>query len=215
MRANTSGGGDFQIPEEGLTVGRCVRVIDLGTQENVFNGKASLKHQIFVGFELPERKVEFEGEEVPGLIFKKYTLSFNSKANLRTDLEQWYGKKFNDKDIEQSGGFDPSKILDRPAQVIITHSQGSNGKTYANIEGLMPIAQGLEIPERHHDLVLFDLDEFDQSVYDSLSENMRTWIAKSPEYEMLNKRDKKVVQEALADDDIPFMDPYKFNWRTI
>ena len=211
MRATVSGGGgDFKLPEEGLTVGRCVRVIDLGTQERVWSGKTSHIRQIFVSFELPDRLVEFDGEEVPSLLSKKYTLSFNEKANLRKDLEQWYGKKFNDADIEASGGFDPSKILDRPAQIMITHSTGNNGKTYANISGLMPLAKNMPIAERHHDLLLLDLDEFDQSVYDSLSENMQEWIAKSPEYQQATMGGSSSEPADDPFDDIPFIDPYKF-----
>ena len=178
MKATTGGGGSFELPKEGLTIGRCYRVIDLGTQENKFKSEVSYKRQILVMFELPHQLMDYDGEQMPMSISKKYNLSFNSKSNLRKDMEAWYGKKFNDKDIEQSGGFDPSKVVGKSAQILIEHSIDGN---YANIAGLMPLAEGQTCPEQVNPSFVFDLDEFDRDKWDTLSEKMKQWIAKSPE----------------------------------
>ena len=202
MKAQTGGDQTRENPPAGLTVGRCIKVIDLGTQETMFGGK----HQIFVYFELPKHRIEIDGEDLPMAISKKYTLSFNKKARLRQDLEQWYGKKFDDKQIDASGGFDPSKILGRPAQIMITHDE-NNGKVYANINGLMPLPDGAEAPAQENPSELFDLDDPDWDVFDSFGRGMQDWIAKSPEFQALPQRQPAAPVESGEKedyDDIPF-----------
>lgn len=211
MRAEVTGSGDFELPKAGLTIGRCYKVVDLGTQEKKFKGNVDYKRQIMVHFELPGQMMEIERdgakEQVPMMVSKKYTLSFNKKAALRKDMEAWYGKKFNDKDIENSGGFDPSKILGRPAQILIEINESDNG-TYANIGGLMPLAEGQTCPEQINPSFIFDLDEFDRAKWEQLSEKMRTWIAKSPEAKKVlgEDQEREPEQPAIDDgfDDIPF-----------
>jgi len=208
MRAETSGSGDFENPKEGVTVGRCYRIVDLGTQEQKYQGNVNYKRQILVSFELPLLTMELDGEKIPMAISKKYTLSFNGKASLRKDMEAWYGKKFNDKDIEASGGFDPTKILGKPGQILIEHNE-SQGKTYANVAGLMPLAEGQTCPDQVNESFVFDLDEFDRDKWDSLSEKMRSWIAKSPEAkkalgEGQPEKDNPAVVDDFEDLDLPF-----------
>ena len=209
MKAQTGGGEDRELPPTGLTIGTCIKVIDLGTQERKYNEKTKNERKILVMFELPKHRIEIDGKDLPMAISKKYTLSFNRKSTLRKDMEQWYGKKFDDKQIEASGGFDPSKILGRPAQIMITHNV-TQTNTYANIEGLMPLADGMPAPEQENPSVLFDLDEFDQNVWDSFSEGMQKWIGKSPEAAAIlergtSKPDSTTNPDDDFDpDDIPF-----------
>jgi len=206
MKAQATQEAERELPPEGLTIGRCIKLIDLGTQESKYRDSVKHNRQILVMFELPDHRMELDGKDVPMAISKKYTLSFNSKSNLRKDMEQWYGTKFDDKQIEASGGFDPSKILGRPAQLMIVHND-SGGKTYANISGLMPLMAGVEAPNQENPSVLFDLDEIDWDVYDSFSEGMKSWIAKSPEFQELEAtRSGSAQPEPVKEDydDLPF-----------
>lgn len=213
MRAEI-GSGSFEKPPAGLTIGRCYRVIDLGTQEKKYKSKVDYCRQILIDFELPSHMMEVETDEgvkmMPMSASKKYRLSFNAKAALRKDMENWYGKKFNDKDIEQAGGFDPSKILGRPGQILIEHSDDGQ---YANITGLMPLAEGQTCPDQINESFIFDLDEFDNVKWESLSQGMQQWIAKSPEAQQIlqaqygqQKESDAPQQPAIDDgfDDIPF-----------
>ena len=208
MKAQVTG-SDFELPPAGLTIGRCYRVIDLGTQEKTYKDKVSYVHQLLVSFELPLHMMEIDDREQPMAISKKYTLSFGSKANLRIDMEAWYGKKFNDKDIENSGGFDPEKILGKTGQINITHSDC--GK-YANISGLMPLAEGQTCPEQFNPLFIFDLDNFNRDKWDTLSENMQGWIVKSKECQEalgMGQPEKapenaEHIDDGFEDIDIPF-----------
>ena len=176
MKAALGGGGDFELPQEGLTIGRCYRVFDCGTH----TGNFGAKREIMVYFELPFITMDVDGVKQPMMISKKYNLSFNQKANLRKDIEAWYGKKFNDKDIENSGGFDPSKILGKPAQILIEHNTPKD-RTYANVVALMPLAEGQTCPDQVNPDFFFDFDEFSIDKWESLSEKFRSWLAESPE----------------------------------
>ncbi len=206
MKAQVTG-SDFEKPPAGLTIGRCYRVVDLGTQESVYKGNTSYKRQILISWELPSHMAEFDDKEQPMAISKKYTLSFNGKASLRKDMEAWYGMKFNDKDIENSDGFDPEKVLGKPCQINIVHSDDGN---YANIAGLMPLAEGQKCPEQINPSFIFDLDAFDRDKWDALSEKMQQWIVKSPEaQEVLGKGKPEQEADEAPDDgfddlDIPF-----------
>ena len=203
MKAEVSGGGDFQNPKPGVTIGRCYGVIDLGTQMTSYGAK----HKILIQFELPTQLMERDDEKVPMMVSKQYTLSFNSKANLRKDMEAWYGKKFNDKDIEQSGGFDPSKVVGKPAQLLLEEND-TGDKVYINIATLMPLAEGQSCPEQVNPSFVFDLDEFSLDKWDTLSEKMKQWIAKSPEAQQaLGNGQPEQANEAVVDDgfnDLPF-----------
>jgi hypothetical protein len=206
-KAQVGGGGDFENPPEAYHKARCIRAIDLGTQETTYQGKPSTpKRQLLLMFELPECTTTFEqdGEEVtrPMVISKKYTLSFSNKANLRKDMESWYGQKFNDKDIEDAGGFDPSKVVGRAAKIQVYHS--TDGK-YANIGVIIPEE---DCPAQVHPSVVIDLDDLDAAAWNGLSERMQSWIAKSPEYQAIaGKTDESAQKQPDLDinkDDIPF-----------
>lgn len=203
MRAESK--GSFEKPPEGYAKFWCIRVIDLGTQEGQWKGSTTYNRKIWVQFELPEHMTEFEGQTMPMVISRKYNLKFSQKADLRKDMESWYGKRFNDKDIEASGGFDPEKILGRCGKLQVVYSDDGE---YANVGVIIPEDEA-GMPKRVHPLVFFDLDNFDKAVYDGMTEKMQDWIAKSPEYQAIAGTAPGTPppeQEALkiTDDDIPF-----------
>ncbi len=200
MRAPTKGGGDFEKPPEGYHKARAIRAIDLGTQEGQWKGNATYKRQFMLMFELPEFLVEFEDKQMPGLVSKKYNLTFSNKATLRKDMESWYGKKFNDKDIEAAGGFDPAKVVGRAAKLQVVYSDDGQ---YANIGVIIPED---DCPDQVHPSVIIDLDELDMDAWNGLSDNMKGWIMKSPEAQAIFEQGESKQHEAPLepDDEIPF-----------
>src|SRR5690242_17537624 len=46
MAWSDTGGKEFEQPPEGPTVGRCVRIIDLGTQDESFEGKKKKQRKV-------------------------------------------------------------------------------------------------------------------------------------------------------------------------
>lgn len=176
--------GDFKPIDEGIHLARCISIIDLWTQAMEFKGQAKDVHQIMFTFELPNETYEFEKdwEKITWvkLINKVFTASLNSKSTLRKFLKSWRGRDFTPEELAE---FDLVNVLWKACQLQIMHSD--DGK-YANIDSVMNILKGTEVPENNKTKWLsLDEKEFNQEVYDSLSEKMQEKIAKSPEYQKL------------------------------
>lgn len=184
---DSGGGGDFKKVPPGVYVARCFSLIDMGTQ--ISDGQYGQKeqHKIRIGFEVfgeddngAPLTVVLDGKEMPLTINKTYTLSLHEKAGLRKDLAAWRGRDFTD---EEAKGFDISKLLNVYCMLNVTLSE-NNGKTYTNIAGITPLPQALKNakPEAVHELVAFDLDNPDWSVFQSFHEKLQDTIKQSPEF---------------------------------
>ncbi len=182
-----SNGGTMTVAPAGNHKARCVRVIDLGTQQKNFQGEAKLERTILVGWELPEEKHTFADEKGPEpfMVQRRYKLSLHEKANLAKHLESWRGKTFTQE--ERDTGFDLKKILGQTCLLNLVHAE-SNGNTYANISSVTQIPKGTPVPNAVNPLVYFSLDkeEFSREVFDGLSDKLKDTIKKSPEWAHLN-----------------------------
>lgn len=182
LKAPVGGGGERHLPESGMHAARCVAVIDLGTHvDDRFKndkGKASRRHLVQIQWELPGQMMEYEGQQKPMMATKRYNLSVNEKATLRKDLESWYGKTFDSKELEAKGGFDVEKLLGRPALLNLTHSD--DGK-YANVTSVNPPMKGVEQAPQINASRFFDLSAPSPSVWATLSQKTREYIAECEE----------------------------------
>jgi hypothetical protein len=170
---------DFELTPAGSHVAICYRVIDLGTQLVEYKGESKKQHKIIIGWELPnEPMATGENAGKPFSIHKRYTFSSSDKSNLKKDLESWRGLPFSKEDY---GRFDIFNLIGKPCMLGIVHAE-SNGKTYANITSIMRLPKGMTAPAMVNTPIQLNLSEFNQDVYDALSEGLRATIAKSPEY---------------------------------
>ena len=134
------------LPESGTTQAVCCGVWDLGMQKTTFNNVEKVKHQIVIAWEVVEKinvpESEYHGK--PYMLSKTYTLSLYEGANLRKDLESWRGTPFTETEISE--GFDVEKLYGVNCFVGIAHEQdrSGNGKTYANITAILPLAKGMQ-----------------------------------------------------------------------
>ena len=203
-------GGDFTPCPAGNHLGICYGVYDLGTQHNdafVWEGKpiaASDKPQVLIMWEIPAELVEIEGEMKPAVISKFYNAFFSDRATLRIHLEAWRGRAFSE---EELCGFNIANLLDKPCMVNVVHTDAGKSK----VAGIAALPKGLTLPEQTNPSVFFDMDNYDQAVFDSISEGIQNIIKKSPEWQALNQpvqgfRDTPPATEPpdFADDDIPF-----------
>lgn len=191
---------EFEDAPQGTHLGVCYRVIDLGSQLNNF-GKVQRK--LSMGFELPEEKMK-DGR--PFSYHKKYTLSSNEKAWLRIHLEAWRGKAFTE---EEFGNFDLGKLIGVPCLINLIHKTEGE-KTFVNMGGIMKCPKGQVVPALTNETIYFSLNNFDQAVYDKLSDNMKKTIAQSPEYQALKGKKDVIENDALPDDDGPDGEPVPF-----
>lgn len=200
MKWSNSGGGDFEQPPVGTHVARCIKIIDIGTQRGEYQGKATLRRQCIIGWELPNELMS-EGDHAgkPFTVSRFYTASLGEKANLRKDLENWRGRQFTD---EELNGFESKNILGKPCMLSITE----NDKHRVRVTGVMALPKGTPVPNQINPLTYFSLDEFSQEAFDKLSEGIKKLIQVSPEYQQATSPAQQKKPGAFDDmeDDIPF-----------
>ena len=118
----------FEPCPEGLHQAVCVDVVDLGLQDTPWGSKhkVELRWQVDQINERAGRRFELR---------KRYTNSLHEKAALRKDLECWRGRKFTE---EELNGFDLEKLLTINCQLQVIHTLSDEGKTYDNVQAIVP-----------------------------------------------------------------------------
>lgn len=168
-------GGDFTPTPPGTHKAICYRVIDIGTQQTVFQGQTKMQHKILLSWELPE---EIMDDGRPFTISKKYTFSSHEKAVLRHDLESWRGAKFKDEEIQK---FDISKLIGVGCYLSVVQ-QEKDGRTYSNISNVSKLPKGVTVDRPANEPIYFNLSDPDWQTFDKLTDGMKSLIQKSPEY---------------------------------
>jgi hypothetical protein len=202
---------EFEMTPADTHLAVCYRLIDLGTQQSDYQGQVKRQHKIMLSWELPNALMQ-DGDNAgkPFTYHQRYTYSSSDKSSLRQDLEAWRGVPFSDADFEK---FDLGVLLGKGCLIGIVH-QTKNGKTYANKSSIMKLPKGMTVPALVNDAVNFDLSEFDQAVYDKMSDGLKAIIAKSPEYQHIKgaPAEESIAQDepnghhasVNLDDEIPF-----------
>ena len=190
-------GGDkkFENPQPGTYGAVCYRVIDLGTQEVKWEGDTKNQNKVFIGFELDEKMEDGR----PFVIGRKFTVSLHEKSGLRAFLKGWRGRDFTDEELM---GFNPQKLIGAPCMLSLIQ----NGD-YVNIASASKLPKGMPAPKLANETTFFSLDQFDQKVFDSLSNSFKEQIAKSPEYQALSKGSPSGfadMKDDIPGDDISF-----------
>lgn len=192
MQWNTS--STFEQPPVGSHAAVLIRIIDIGTQKSEYQGKPSIRRQNILTWELPN---ELNDEGKPYIISKFYTASLGEKANLTKDLTSWLGKT-------PTPPFDPKTLLGKGCQVVVSERENSDKKVVSTVVAL---PKGMALPkETVNPLIFFSLDEFDEEVFDGLSDGIQQMIMRSPEYDaVINGADDIDQSKPESDDDnIPF-----------
>ena len=123
------------IPE-GTHLAVCNMLVDIGIQfSERFNNR---NEKVIIGWELPDVKIDLSDGPHSRSITQTYTSSINEGSNLRNDLAAWRGRDFTKQELD---AFNLRNILGTSCLINVVHKQ-SNGKTYANIQSVMPLPQG-------------------------------------------------------------------------
>lgn len=118
----------------------CVDYINLGERIEQFPGqpeKISPKG-LFV-FQSGLRNKEGRLHEVS----MEVTKTLGKKAKLRALIEDWAGRSFEDKELED---FALNKLVGKPALCSVEHKTSKSGRTYAAIKTIAPVPAGLPTP---------------------------------------------------------------------
>jgi len=193
-------GGNFENAPQGTHLARCVGLTGIGSHESDWKGKARLRTQIIVTWELP---YEMRQDGQPFITSQFYTRSLSEKANLRNDLKNWRGRDFTAIELQQ---FDLKDVLDKGCQVVIT--ENDKGKTY--VTGVAGLPKGTDLPDRHNELKYFDVEEWNgdeaDPTFSGLSEKLQTMVKDSLEYgeivkygRVLDETERKEAREGTLD----------------
>ena len=129
---------NFTPAPAGVKAAVCVDVEDLGWIEEEYNGQKNVRHKVLIYFQIKDIE---PNSGKPFLVVKRYTASLHEKANLRKDIETWFGRDLTPEEI---GEFDLEELIGDNCQLVIAHRE-SKGKTYANIQTIIPPSEGQDM----------------------------------------------------------------------
>lgn len=189
---DNTGGTAFEQAPVGNHTAICIGIIDLGTQTGEYKGEETKRRQVLMTWELPE---ELRDDGQPFIISKFYTRSLGEKANLTKDLISWLGKM-------PELPFDPKALLGKGCNLTVTEREGTGKRVVSAVSSLK---KNEKVGEPHNPITYFDLDEFDEKVFEGLSKGIVGMIEKSPEYaRIMAGEDPAENVEPDKDEVIPF-----------
>ena len=193
----------FEPIAEGTHLAVCNMLVDLGMQYSEKFGKSNRK--VLIGWEIPDEVIEIDGEKHGRSISKRYTASLNEKSSLRKDLASWRGRDFT---AEELAAFDLNNIVGTSCLINVIHKEGTNGKIYANIGGIMKLPKGMPKAMPSEPAIVFDLDNDPLDSIDNLPDWIAEEIKRSSTYEERAYAEiKPPIEDVLEEEDetgLPF-----------
>jgi len=125
------------------------------------------------------------------------------------DLQSWRGKPFTQEEMRK---FDLKNILGAWCMINVIERAGQNGQTYSNVDGVTPVPSIIKqngLPQAINKNEMFNLQEPDMALFETFSDNLKTKIMASPEWQKIQKSNE-YQRDAIAsanideDSDIPF-----------
>jgi len=165
----------FTLCPAGTHFARCFAIVDLGTHTETFQGKVKQLRKIRISWEICGEKTE-DGK--PFTISKFYTRSLGEKATLQKDLQSWRGKPFT---AEELKGFEMKNILGAACMLTVIHEEKADKTMRDKIASVAAVPKGSQIPDLQTPKFIFDIDEWDNAVYEKLPDWVKEKITTSPE----------------------------------
>src|ERR1017187_7641692 len=158
---------NFEPAPAGTHLAILIKLIDLGWQDNTFQGETKEQHQAMLTWELP-LKLDEKGR--PFLVSKTLNLSMHEKATFRAWGENMIGRVFTKADIVGLNRFNVKTLLGKTCMIKIDQVE-KEGRIYARIGNLVQTPDGIPEPAQINENVFFSLapDEFDEEVFNNLS----------------------------------------------
>lgn len=177
-----------ELPAKGSYKARVVGFIDLGTQDVEFEGKKSQQRKCTLEWALDMIKGKtIRSDGKPFIIGQRLTYSPSERGTFRKILKRAWGIATSD--------FEISDLIGKDALVTVVYDE--DGK-FANIakyddDGVMKLSSGKpNLPKQLVTRILsLDIDEFDENVFNSLSDKTKATIMLSPEYDKIHNGAKK------------------------
>ena len=195
-------GADIEPIEAGPHQAICIRYYDLGTQYYAWEGKDITARKVMVMWEIPDSRIEIEGNDLPRAISREYTLSLHKKATLRADLESWRGKTFSESELD---GFNLDKILGTNCMLNIIHKITDKG-TFANVAGVMPLMKNMKKRQPENPLVFFSFDDAEIEIPAGTPQWIEDKIKASNEWDAFTKSGSSEPKQKPGFDEPPLQE---------
>ena len=182
--------------EPGVYMAVCVGVIDLGEQ---YSEKfKSYSNKVKFVWALPSETIEIDGKTEERQLSKEFTFSVSKKGGLRTFLESWNSKTYSDDEFADLDVFDQ---LGKPCQLqVVLNDTGE----YSNVANLMPLPKGMPAPVSNTAFITWDMDAWNDTVFEALPEWTKEQIKKSTQYQKDHAPDTTVeVKPPAAESECP------------
>lgn len=182
--SESAGGSSFTPCPPGSYLARCVRLVDLGTQQTDYQGETKTAHKVLLAFEVLDNDARRDDGE-PFVLSKRYTLSLHEKAALRKELASWRGRDFTPEELK---GFDLRNILGKDCFISVVESVKGD-RTYSNIASIMKPPKGMQAPEGtcNEPLLCWDMSATapDWAALQQLHPKLIEQVEASPEFKRL------------------------------
>jgi hypothetical protein len=144
LKAKAKNESSMAPVEAGTWPAVCVGYADLGTQVGDFQGKPTEARKVLVFWDIPDQRMEYDGQDKPRRISARYTLSLGKKANLRKVLEAWRGRQFTEAELE---GFDLSNLIGVGCMLNVAHKARADGNgVFASVQAVMALPKSMPKP---------------------------------------------------------------------
>ena len=169
-----SQGSKIGIPAEGTIPARLVRIVELGVHDTKFKEK----DQVQFWFSLPTRIITDEGD-YQGKQHMVRTQALTKSSNEKATLMDYVN-------VLAPSATGLGELLNKPCYLRIIHNKVDSGKgivTYANIAGVMPVPEGMNVGEADTVPFYFDFDAPDAEIWTKyLWDNIREKIMSAKNY---------------------------------
>jgi len=175
--------GSYVPAPAGTHVAKCISIIQLGTQKQVFQGiPGKDRMKIVIGWELPEDLEVFneaKGEQ-PFCIQNTYSLVLGEKSTFKLHMESWTGGKINRE-------FNPLVMLGKPCQLNISHKakESDATKMTAKVTGIAALTKNQTCPAQINPTKVLLFARWNQELFEKQPDWIRKAIEASPEYKAM------------------------------
>ena len=160
--------------EPGVYMAVCVGVIDLGEQySEMFK---NYRNEVQIVWEIPSETVEIDGETKPRQLSRTFSVATSRKANLRAIISSWNGKTYSD---DEFGELDLFAQIGKPCMLNVVLNESGE---YSNVDSVVPMPKGVTAPVSTTPPIRWDMDAWDDAVFQTLPEWARDKIKKSTQY---------------------------------
>lgn len=161
--------------DPGVYIAVCVGVVDLGEQySEKFKNYAN---KLMFIWELPGELIEVDGEQKPRQLSKEFAFSVSKKGNLRAFLSSWNTVTYTDESFGEVDVFDQ---LGTGCQVSVALNETGE---YSNVVNVMALPKGVAAPAAVAPLVRWDMEYWNDEIFNTLPEWIQEKIKKSTQYQ--------------------------------